>query len=84
MVSVVSGSNLATSLRELDHPTPQTQHQAILATARAAQHSVLQAKTDTVNFSKDALAKSKEAEKHRDKSSEDAPRSAAQRPQGQK
>lgn len=82
MVSGVSGSNLATSLRELDHATPQTQHQAVANSARAVQQSLVQAKTDTVNFSKAALAKSKSAEKFREKSSENAERPAPQKPRG--
>ncbi|MBT1070882.1 hypothetical protein [Pelotalea chapellei] len=63
MVNGVSGSNLATSMREMDHVTPQTQHQSMATATHLAQQSVVQAKTDTVTFSKAALDKSKKAEK---------------------
>ena len=74
----ISGSNLATSVREFDHATPQTQHQTITSSVTAVQQSILQAKTDTVNFSKDALAKAKEAEKFREK--ERSEQAAAKKP----
>ena len=76
----ISGTNLAISMREFDHATPQTQHQTNTSSVTAAQQSILQAKTDTVNFSKDALAKAKEAEKFREK--ERSEQAAAQKPRG--
>ncbi len=63
MVSSVSGSNLATSVREFDRATPPTQHETLARTTQDTNLAVLQAKTDTVNISKEALAMSKELER---------------------
>ncbi|BCS54366.1 hypothetical protein [Geobacter sp. SVR] len=64
MVSVVSGSNLATSLRELDQVTPPTQQQASAQASMRAGQAILTATTDTVTISKEALNKAKGSEKN--------------------
>lgn len=63
MVSFVSGSNLATSMREFDSVTPPTQHETLARTTQNTNQAVLQSKTDTVNISKEALAMSKDLER---------------------
>jgi hypothetical protein len=59
----VSGSNLATSLRELDQVTPPTQHEASTQAIKKADHAILLARTDTVNISRQALSMAKHPEK---------------------
>lgn len=63
MVSAVSGNNLATSVREFDRITPPTQNETLARTVQTTNQAVLQAKTDTVNISKEALAMSKDLER---------------------
>lgn len=63
MLTAVSGSNLATSVREFDSITPPTQNETLARTVQTTNQAVLQTKTDTVNISKEALAMSKDLER---------------------